>query len=96
MGFRVGDFCYITDAKYIPDQTREALRGIPVLVLNALRHKPHYSHLSLSEAVELGRELEVGMLYLTHLSHEMGRHAEEEAKLPSWVNFAYDGLVIQI
>lgn len=96
MGFMTESFCYITDAKYIPDRTMEMLKGIPVLVLNALRHRPHYSHLSLEEAIDIGRQLGVGALYLTHISHEMGLHHVEEAKLPDWVNFAYDGLVIQV
>lgn len=96
MGFKTGSFCYITDAKRIPERTLDLLQGIPVLVLNALRHRPHYSHLSLEEAIELGAQLGVGSLYLTHISHEMGLHEEEQAKLPDWVNFAHDGLVIHI
>jgi len=96
MGFLTEGCCYITDAKQLPERTLAAIRGIPVLVLNALRHRPHYSHLSLSEAIRIGEDLEVGQLYLTHISHEMGLHAEESANLPDWVNLAHDGLVIPI
>lgn len=96
MGFKTEDFCYITDAKLIPDETRAHLEGIPVLVLNALRHRPHASHLSLDEAIRIGEELQVGKLYLTHISHELGGYAEVSHNLPGWVNLAYDGLVIDI
>lgn len=96
MGYRIDNFCYITDAKRIPPETMAHLEGVNVLVLNALRHTEHYSHLCLNEAIEIGDKLGVERLYLTHMSHEMGLHEEEQQKLPPGVNFAHDGLVIQV
>lgn len=96
MGFLVEDFCYITDAKYIPALSMERLKGVKTLVLNALRHRSHASHLSLSEAIALGEALEVERLFLTHISHELGLHEHEQGQLPDWVNLAYDGLVIDV
>lgn len=96
VGYRSGDFCYITDAKLIPQDTLDALKGVKVLVLNALRKRPHSSHLNLVEAIAIAEQLQVDALYLTHISHEMGLHEEAQAVLPSGVNFAYDGLVIEV
>lgn len=95
-GFRVGDLGYITDAKTVPTQALEALHGVRVLVLNALWYgKPHATHLTVEEAVEIARELEAETTYLTHLSHRV-RHAELLASLPDGIELAYDGLVVQI
>ena len=95
LGFRIGDMAYITDCKTMPDETVEALRGIPVLVINALRPQPHMSHLSLPEALELIRRIAPGRAYLTHISHDMPRHASLTF-LPENVFPAYDGLKIDI
>lgn len=96
MGFRIGDFAYITDANYLPERTLERLVGTRYLVLNALRKEEHHSHFSLSQAIEVGRLLKVEQLYLTHISHSMGIHSEVQKELPSWVRLSYDGLQLNI
>lgn len=94
LGFRIGDFAYITDAKTIPEEEKEKLYGLDVLVLNALRYKDHFAHLTLNEALDLIKELKPVRTYLTHFCHEIGLHKELELKLPEGVYSAYDGLVI--
>jgi len=96
LGFRIGGLAYITDAKTIAPAEREKLRGLEVLVLNALRKQEHYSHLNLAEAVELVRELRPKAAYFTHISHWMGLHAEVQQELPPGVFLAHDGLVVDI
>lgn len=96
LGFRFGDFTYITDANYIAPEEKEKIKGSRVLVLNALRKTPHISHYTLDEAVKLAQELAVPQTYLTHLSHQMGRHADVEKELPAGVDIAWDGLEIEL
>lgn len=93
-GYRFRDFTYITDANRIEASEKEKIRGSKVLVLNALRIKPHISHFTLSEAVALALELEVPEVYFTHISHQLGRHTEINRTLPSHIRLAYDGLQI--
>lgn len=96
LGFRFGDFTYITDANRIDAAEREKIKGSQVLVLNALRREKHISHFTLDEAVEVIRELGVPTAYLTHISHQLGLHAEVEASLPAGIHLAYDGLQLQM
>lgn len=96
LGFRVGDFAYLTDVKTIPPAEMEKLKGLKVLVLNALREEPHYSHLNLTEALELSRMVAPEQTYFTHISHLLGFHDQVEARLPKNVRLAYDTLKIQI
>lgn len=96
LGFRFGDFTYITDANFIAPEEKEKIKGSRVLVLNALRREKHISHFTLSEAIDLARELEVPKVYLTHLSHQMGLHAEVSQELPAGISLAYDGLEITL
>lgn len=96
LGFRLGDFAYLTDVKTIAPEEKEKLRGLKVLVVNALREQPHYSHLNLEEALDLVAELAPKQTYFTHISHLLGFHAEVEARLPESVRLAYDTLKIQI
>ena len=93
LGFRVGPITYITDAKTIAPEQKARIAGSRVLVLNALRHQPHISHLNLDEALALIEELRPERAYLTHISHLMGRHAD--VLLPPGVELAYDGLVVE-
>lgn len=95
LGFRFGKFTYITDANRIDDAEKDKIRGSEVLVLNALRKQKHISHFTLDEAIELSGELKAGTAYFTHLSHQMGKHAEIEAELPDNIHLAYDGQVLQ-
>ncbi|MEM6764038.1 MAG: MBL fold metallo-hydrolase [Bacteroidota bacterium] len=92
LGFRVRDFAYVTDAKLIPPSSMKLLEGLDALVLNALRIKPHHSHLTLSEALEVIAQLSPRRAYLTHISHLLGKHEEIARQLPDNVFLAYDGL----
>ena len=95
-GFRVGDLGYITDAKCLPARTREALRGVRTLVLNALWYgKPHPTHFTVEEAVEAARDIGAKQTFLTHLSHRV-RHADLADDLPPGVTPAFDGLVVEV
>jgi len=91
-GFRIGDFAYITDANYIPEESKEKLFGVKYLVINALRKEKHISHFSLREAIDFIREISPKKAYITHISHQMGFHAEVANELPSGIMLAYDGL----
>ncbi len=95
LGFRFGDFTYITDANYIGETEKNLIKGSKHLVLNALRKKSHHSHFTLDEAVELSQELEAENTYLTHISHQMGTHEEVSKELPKGVQIAWDGLVVE-
>jgi phosphoribosyl 1,2-cyclic phosphate phosphodiesterase len=95
LGFRIGDFTYITDANYIAPEEMTKIKGSKSLVLNALRHEPHISHYTLSEAIEVARSLGVENTYFTHISHQLGLHDVVESNLPTGMHLAYDGLVLQ-
>lgn len=95
-GFRINDFTYLTDVFRIEPDQLEKIRGTRVLVVNALRKKPHYSHMNLEEALALIREINPERAYLTHLSHQMGLHAEVEKELPANVTIAFDRLKITV
>jgi phosphoribosyl 1,2-cyclic phosphate phosphodiesterase len=95
-GFRIGDFTYITDANFIAEEELEKVRGSRVIVLNALRQESHISHFTLQQALDLIARLQPEQAYLTHISHQMGRHAEVDKLLPSNVHIAYDGLKIEL
>jgi len=94
--FRFGSFTYITDANRIEASEKEKLKGTEVLVVNALRNEPHISHFTLAEAIALTAELGVTEAYFTHISHQLGLHAEVERDLPKGIHLAYDGLVLQV
>ncbi|WP_111307079.1 MBL fold metallo-hydrolase [Confluentibacter sediminis] len=95
-GFRFNDFAYITDMKTIQDKEVEKLKNLKVLVVNALRIEPHYSHLNLEEALQFIERVNPEKAYLTHISHMMGFHEEVEKTLPKNVFLAYDNLQITI
>ena len=96
LGFRAGPLGYITDAKRLPDRTREALAGVRVLVLNALWYgNPHPTHLNVEEAIEVARAVGAERTYLVHLTHRV-RHQELEERLPAGILPAYDGLTVDI
>lgn len=94
LGYRIGSLAYITDAKTIAADERKKLMGLDVLVINALRIKPHHSHLNLEEALALVAALAPRRAYLTHISHLLGGHEEVGRTLPSGVELARDGLVV--
>lgn len=95
LGFRFGPLAYLTDVRQVPEPARAALRGLEVLVLNALFHRPHPTHLSVPEAVETARAIGARRTYLTHLTHETG-HAALLAELPPGIEPAYDGLMVEV
>ncbi|MCK5136968.1 MAG: MBL fold metallo-hydrolase [Bacteroidales bacterium] len=96
LGFRLGDFAYLTDGNYISEAEKEKLIGVKFLVVNALRREAHISHFTLSQAVSLIGELSPRMGYLTHISHQMGPSVLLEKELPSNIRLAYDGLVLNL
>lgn len=94
-GYRIGPLAYITDVKDVPEAAVEALQGVRLLVLNALWWRPHPTHLSIGEAVDVAARVGAPQTLLTHLTHETG-HAELEARLPASVRPAYDGLEVEV
>lgn len=96
LGFRFGNFTYITDANRIDEEEKEKIKGSEILVLNALRHKKHISHFTLPEAIELADELQVPQAYFTHISHQLGRHADVSATLPAGRAIAFDRQQIRL
>ncbi|REE79899.1 phosphoribosyl 1,2-cyclic phosphate phosphodiesterase [Lutibacter oceani] len=95
-GYRFNNVAYLTDVKTITTVEKEKLKNLEVLIINAIRHKPHHSHLNIEEALELIDELQPEKTYLTHISHHLGFHSEVEKTLPKNVFLAYDELVIEI
>ena len=95
-GFRFGKLAYLTDFKEISDEECRKLEGVEVLVVNALRFEPHDSHFSVEEALQLVARLKPQRTYLTHMSHDIGLHCVANLRLPDGVEFAYDGLKIEI
>lgn len=96
VGYRIGDFAYITDAKTIPEEEIEKLYGLKVLIVNALRWREHFAHFCVDEALDFIRRVKPEETYLTHFNHEIGLHTEIEDKLPPHVHPCYDGLHITI
>ena len=96
MGFRIGDFSYITDANFIPEETYQKLESTKVLVLNALQRESHISHFTLQQAIEVAQKVKADKTYFTHLSHKMGLHAEVSKMLPENIHFAIDGFSITL
>jgi len=92
LGFRIGEFAYITDANYIPEESKEKLIGVKYMVINALRKEKHISHFSLMEALNHIAEISPRKAFITHVSHQMGRYKDVETELPPGVILAYDGL----
>jgi phosphoribosyl 1,2-cyclic phosphate phosphodiesterase len=95
LGLRMGNFAYLTDCSRIPDESWPLLEGLELLVLDALREKPHPTHLSLSEAVDVTRRIAPRRACFTHMCHNL-RHGDTCAKLPHGMELAYDGLVVEI
>ncbi len=95
-GYRIGPLAYMTDFKELLDGEEEKLQGIDTLVVNALRFREHHSHFNVEEALALINRIKPRVAYLTHMSHEIGLHAETAEKLPEGVFLGYDGLSIEI
>ncbi|NMH26798.1 MBL fold metallo-hydrolase [Flavobacterium silvaticum] len=96
LGFRIDDFAYLTDVKTIFEEEADKLKGLKVLVINALREEPHESHFTLQEAIDFIHLVKPERTYLTHISHILGFHEEVEKKLPPNVFLAYDNLELTL
>jgi phosphoribosyl 1,2-cyclic phosphate phosphodiesterase len=94
-GYRIGQIAYVTDAKTIPDESLDLLRGLDVLVLNGLREREHPTHLSFGEAIEIIEKVAPRQAYLVHLSHETS-HQRAQSLLPPGVHIAWDGLTVSV
>ena len=95
LGYRFNNFTYITDASFISDESFKLIEGTEILVLNGLRYRPHHTHLSLQESVNIADKLGIKKAYFTHMTHDvLHRHLERE--LPSNMHPAYDGLTIEV
>ena len=98
LGFRIGSFAYLTDCNHIPDASWPLLTedgGVRTVIIDALRHRSHPTHFSVSEAVDAIARLGAERAYLTHICHDLA-HAETCAQLPRGVELAYDGLVLEV
>ncbi len=95
LGFRFGNAAYVTDFSAIPEATLPLLEGLDVLILDALRHKPHPTHSSVEQSLGLVERLKPQRAFFTHIAHELG-HEETNAGLPPHVRLAYDGLVLDV
>lgn len=95
-GFRIDDFAYVTDAKYIDQAEMDKLKGVKVLILNALRKEEHNTHLNLNQAINVADEIGADQTYFTHISHHMGFHQDIEKELPQNIHLAYDNLKIEL
>ncbi|HBG59096.1 MAG TPA: MBL fold metallo-hydrolase [Porphyromonadaceae bacterium] len=96
LGYRIGDFVYLTDVKTIPETEFEKLKDVDTLVISALRKKEHISHQTLQQALQMVNNIRPKKAYFTHMSHEMGLHEEVERELPPHVMLAHDGLEITL
>lgn len=94
LGYRIGDVAYITDMNHIMDSEFKKLKGLRILVINALRKEPHISHFKLSQALEEIKKIAPKHAYLTHISHHFGQHSIESDGLPNNVFIAFDGLKV--
>jgi phosphoribosyl 1,2-cyclic phosphate phosphodiesterase len=95
LGFRIGLFAYLTDCNRIPDGSWPLLDGVRTVILDALRHRPHSTHFSVAEALAVSERLGAERTYFTHICHDLG-HAQTNAQLPTGVELAYDGLVLNM
>ena len=95
LGYRIGNMAYLTDCSAVPKESMPLLQGLDTLVLGALRHKPHPTHFSLSEALDFVESVSPRRAYFTHISHDLG-HAKEEKALPEHIRLSYDGLEVEI
>lgn len=96
LGFRIGDFTYITDANFISEESIDLVRGTEILVLNALQKEDHISHFTLEEAVSMASRIGAKQTYFTHISHRLGLHAQIDEELPEGIALAYDGLTVTL
>lgn len=94
-GFRIGTFAYLTDTNQIPESSWPLLEGVKLLVLDALRDRPHPTHFSVAEALQVTTRIAPERAYFTHICHDLP-HAATCARLPAGVELAYDGLILEL
>jgi len=94
-GYRLGGFAYVTDCSDIPEESFRRLQGVEILILDALRYRPHPTHFSLGEAIEAAAQIGAARTILTHFSHEID-HGAPRVDLPPGVELGYDGLVFDV
>ena len=94
-GYRIGDFAYCTDVSRIPEASYPLLEGVEILILGALRHRPHPTHFSIDQAIGEAQKIGARLTFFTHMTHAIS-HAETERQLPEGVFLAYDGLELQL
>lgn len=95
LGFRIGNVAYCTDTNHVPEETIDRLRGLDVLILDALRYRPHATHFGLQEAVQVAQRIGAGQTYFTHICHDM-EHEATNATLPEGMQLAHDGLRLSL
>lgn len=95
LGFRFGNTAYITDFSVIPEPTLEMIKGVDMLILDALRHKPHPTHSTLAQSLAIVERIKPGRAFFTHIAHEVA-HKATAATLPAGVDLAYDGLKVDL
>ena len=96
LGYRIGGLGFVTDMTDAPEETIDKLKGVDTLVIGALRQRPHATHQTIDEAIAVARQVGAREVYLIHMNHEAGLHAETDATLPEGVHLAYDGLTIEM
>lgn len=94
-GYRIGDFAYMTDCNFIPEKEFSKLNGLKVLIIDALRYRRHETHFSVDEAIEVSKRINAEKTYFTHMTHDIV-HSEASVKLPAGIEFAFDGLTLEI
>ena len=95
LGFRIGNLGYVTDMKTMPQESYDALKGLDVLIMNALHVYEHPTHQSIQQAIENSLRIGAKETYFIHMSHHAGLHAATEAHFPPHIHFAYDGLELE-
>ena len=95
MAYRIGKMAWITDMTVIPETSYAYLEGLDCLIMNALRIEPHWTHQSLSEALEQAKRIGAKETYFIHASHQLGLHAQVEKSLPSHIHLSYDGMTLE-
>ena len=95
LGYRIGNLAYITDMKSIRDEEIDIIKGVEILVENALRwDKPHHSHQLVGDAIDFARRIGAKRTYLVHANHDIGKHSDINRRLPNDIRYAYDGLTV--
>ena len=96
LGYRIGDFTYLTDVKTMPETSFEKLKGLKILIINALRQEEHIAHLNLQDAIEISKKIDAETTYFTHFSHDLGLHDEINKLLPEKIHLSFDNLSINL